>query len=971
MDTSEFSLCLLQLLQEVRQWKWQPLRWHNSLAVPIDKEKGSGCSALRLINLLDPVGKAYNKVLWSRRPDTERRHYSCGFLSGRRREQAMAQQWCLGWRLHKAKRGHATVFYDVRNAFPSPKHSKLTRLKEERLREQDAPLAQQRHQYATMQIQAPDKELLVQIGSGSLQGDGSAPEEFTELYNEVVDGWMLDRTLKDQGREFEVEDPLSGEVHNVGSTVYADDLATKIMAEDEDQLAHELRTVDAALDESLEELGMAQHPDKKEIVVRFYGKGASRSMRKVYKEGAGLPGRVCRAARYLGGRYHHSGAYGEELHARRQAVVMGWHAFGRFWRSRAPRRQKILAYRAMIYGHALSGLVAMQPPPGELRRLQRVVHGYARSMLGQEACQMTEDEAGGRKYHKISDLQLQKLIRTSTLETKLRVQRLRWWQHIVRFPEQHAHLISTIFGTFEWEEYSTLDHQGRLHEHANPWARELVKDIEYLGRHDGGQWVDQMDSRPMMLFTDEDIRQQFLIMDVTVLRWASLSHSIPPHGTVLAEATAQEEHTVQWQCTHVNNGGIRCTYSADTIRQLKCHERFKHGQVTQWWKYVVTNQCPFCERVFNMQSSAHRHVAQRMREGRCGQREGPAAAGCAVLVVPDLHCPTCDYVAVTVAELQAHIREHLFAIEGEHGGIDVPRDGRPNDGAGRQLTLRELWGGMADVQRHGGRRGIREGVLSGELGDRGSRSEPCSPCADGQHEAVGIRDGSGCTAGEEELHESGRDGVRGAHQDAVQAESWYGSESTGAGGCGLSHLAHSSGLSHCCDHAGGRESVCGGGQEPGQRACDGPTTCACLGCHGVGHTSGRQAKRRCTNSVESTCRGGEFADCSAATHQAFQSLQDLRQGQASCAAVCSARAASSGGGNTPSNTAGRRGGEAGPGTSVNTRTRSEKIRGWDGRSDSQGSAWISGSEEKQQYCPAWLLTSGESEKCLRGGRKRH
>ena len=96
-----------------------PNSWQDSEAVQIGKSNGRrGCQAIRLINVLCPVGKAFYRGIWSG-ATKEGRYFSHGFRKGRRREAAILITHATTWKLRRVKRPHAVVYRDVANAFPS------------------------------------------------------------------------------------------------------------------------------------------------------------------------------------------------------------------------------------------------------------------------------------------------------------------------------------------------------------------------------------------------------------------------------------------------------------------------------------------------------------------------------------------------------------------------------------------------------------------------------------------------------------------------------------------------------------------------------------------------------------------------------------------------------------------------------------------------------------------------------------
>eukprot|EP00972_Heterocapsa_arctica_P095423 14072534-Heterocapsa_arctica.AAC.1 len=68
-----------------------PPEWQLSQAAPISKHNGKeGCQGMRLLNLLDDMGKAWSLQLWQRAKITYD-PCSYGFIPGRSKEGAILQ----------------------------------------------------------------------------------------------------------------------------------------------------------------------------------------------------------------------------------------------------------------------------------------------------------------------------------------------------------------------------------------------------------------------------------------------------------------------------------------------------------------------------------------------------------------------------------------------------------------------------------------------------------------------------------------------------------------------------------------------------------------------------------------------------------------------------------------------------------------------------------------------------------------
>jgi hypothetical protein len=218
---------LRTLLYLVRHNQEVPWLWNLSSPVELDKSNGKrGCAGKRLIHKLDPIGKSFFHMLWTRQGDVAR-HYACGFLRHRRREQAILQQRCLNWKLQKTGQSRVSVFYDVKNAFPSPSHSSLDLAVCSNCRPADANLLCLRHRAAFILVRDPFKPefTVVQIGCGNLQGDRVAPSQFLAVYHPALDEWNDRCRRMEHGGQFVLRDPVSGLQVDTALSTFADDVA--------------------------------------------------------------------------------------------------------------------------------------------------------------------------------------------------------------------------------------------------------------------------------------------------------------------------------------------------------------------------------------------------------------------------------------------------------------------------------------------------------------------------------------------------------------------------------------------------------------------------------------------------------------------------------------------------------------------------------------------------------------------------
>ena len=104
-----------------------PAQWATSWTAFADKQNGkSGCGRWRLLQLLDPVGSAWNAALWAGYPHPFD-DFQYENVKGRQRLHAALQVRIQRWRIAQRGDGCLGAYYDATNAFPSMRWRELQR----------------------------------------------------------------------------------------------------------------------------------------------------------------------------------------------------------------------------------------------------------------------------------------------------------------------------------------------------------------------------------------------------------------------------------------------------------------------------------------------------------------------------------------------------------------------------------------------------------------------------------------------------------------------------------------------------------------------------------------------------------------------------------------------------------------------------------------------------------------------------
>ena len=160
------------------------------------------------------------------------------------------------------------------------------------------------------------------------------------------------------------------------------------------------------------------------------------------------------------------------------------------------------------------------------------------------------------------------------------------------------------------------------------------------------------------LFLDREVAEDFVAMDVTILRLRSLAVEVPPwdfreeagHPVELSE-----EGVPQWRCCFDE----QCEARFESFKALATHVLRHHRQMEVVSRSVITNQCPVCLAVYLDRKAAHRHLLSSLRRGSCRDRSGYLGQ---VHIPLSLRCPVCSAEPGNWSELQQHIAEHLCDV---------------------------------------------------------------------------------------------------------------------------------------------------------------------------------------------------------------------------------------------------------------------------------------------------------------------
>ncbi|CAE8582237.1 unnamed protein product [Polarella glacialis] len=268
---TQFQNMLQHFFVLLRCYKQQPQLWSVSQTALLDKVGNkTGCRSKRVIHLLDPVGKAWNKWVWGSSSHAVP-SWAVGFVPRRRREQAILQLKCQLWRLRASGRG---AVFDVANAFSSTSFASLDRVLYEDCPEQVALLLAQRYRRALWLFSVCGQEMLISPGCGDLQGDTAAPHKFLRVYNKLLARWKQKTSTEFEDSIFQLRDPLSGKKVSTSMIAFADDLCRVALCPSVFSFSRCYEDWNRKLDAELATAGLGQKRQKQQLLCRPAGRGA-------------------------------------------------------------------------------------------------------------------------------------------------------------------------------------------------------------------------------------------------------------------------------------------------------------------------------------------------------------------------------------------------------------------------------------------------------------------------------------------------------------------------------------------------------------------------------------------------------------------------------------------------------------------------------------------------------------------------
>ena len=184
----------------------------------------------------------------------------------------------------------------------------------------------------------------------------------------------------------------------------------------------------------------------------------------------------------------------------------------------------------------------------------------------------------------------------------------------------------------------------------NPWLKQFLNDLKDVCSLSSAVEAETTDLGWHVIFQSP----AFFSFKANLLRNHGVDHSVTIEDTLGAGIL----------CDLDCGDGQKCAYVARDRQALTIHRVRKHGWSNIYRRAVVTNQCPWCLRVFGSCQSAQNHVVSKASKGACPTKVSNPLAHRAVVKIPkNLECPFCDEEFPSLDLLHSHIIEHIAEDE--------------------------------------------------------------------------------------------------------------------------------------------------------------------------------------------------------------------------------------------------------------------------------------------------------------------
>ena len=178
---------------------------------------------------------------------------------------------------------------------------------------------------------------------------------------------------------------------------------------------------------------------------------------------------------------------------------------------------------------------------------------------------------------------------------------MKFFASVCAGPTNHQQYLASMFGTFPFERTFCL------HGH----FLQLVADLRFTADklHDYSAFLEHVANDPKVLLNNTDDLAEFLTIDFTLLKHASLKTMVSPPGfkakpEILEIPGPQDTIFCEYE-------DCECRFSSTA--QYYNHLRHHHHDFRCFGSFAATNCCPFCSTCLSSRNAARAHVRNMMK----------------------------------------------------------------------------------------------------------------------------------------------------------------------------------------------------------------------------------------------------------------------------------------------------------------------------------------------------------------------
>ena len=533
-----FFAWLTRMLTIIRRSGDTVLRWHRGSAAQLPKPvKPDPCASVRLVFILDPIGKGYFASMLARRAEIlgpvsiDQTYHGC--VKNRRRESAILTMNATIYRCVKIHDvGCLAMFHDQSHAFMSMGVEMCSRALDLLVLPKDRKLAGQRFDWACFSLvtsshgntshpmAAPPVSSAsrhASVPSLSLSSDSHGLSSFVHKSSNQIDVhprvgglpgdplvvavWVagFQHTTDNAQQRLYTQDPHASELSvslinidqhcSLSHSTYVDDLYQLLLVSSNTAIEAVQKSEHwhLSLDAALSADNLQQNRSKNVNLPFLRGPNSQFELRYLFEKQI-LPGATARSARYLGPHISVS-IESNTLEVGKRCAMMkvGFASFGKYWSSDTSSKHKRIVFDSAVNSHAYSGLVAFAWKESDSRVVDRTRIALLRRLMRGSAVTRNED---GDVIASMSNESVLKHWKSTPHFFELRILRIKQYQAWARFPNDYAQPLLAIFGRFPWETVPMITADGRIN-YANPSSRspflqQFTNDMVWLKHSEPG-----------------------------------------------------------------------------------------------------------------------------------------------------------------------------------------------------------------------------------------------------------------------------------------------------------------------------------------------------------------------------------------------------------------------------------------------------------------------------------------------------